>query len=54
MIVLGPMLSRGISSGGSRPVFLEGIIWDVGDAVDHHVPDLPVADQAQNLLGRDA
>ena len=39
---------------GLRYVVVERVLGDVGDAVDHHVADLALADEADQSPGRDA
>ena len=39
---------------GLRFVLVERVLGDVGDAVDHHVADLALADEADQSPGRDA
>lgn len=51
-----PDAARNVHGSSSRPSaqLLDCLFWHVGDPVDHHVADLSLLDERQQIFGRDA
>ena len=49
-----PTTDGGDALRSSCSVFVDGVCRHMGDAVDHHVPDLALADEDEKFTGRDA